>query len=531
MGSKRAAVEDEGERTIKKPREHATHRDRVPKVNNSSIDQTYGQRGAFGDLQNLSTVPTGDSDLECEDDTDALAYLRTVRAQASTIPHIIAAKRAGPSRPPRVHDTTAADGKAKGDSGDDVDRSIYQNGIGDFRGYYHDGAYTAYPENYFDEEEDAEEEDEDEGEADEATPEDGEGEWEDRSTSEDGPHNSSADEIRDAYFTSIIRKYERLRDILQRDPPAMALLSLPPSNPTEVGPLGCKLDTFTKWSTRLRTTDPLPAQVAGMHRQGVMVLLRIITNGKFIRKGHVLRERTSRWIWALLARLPEQGELDYREIGWIRELGKRAVLLMVSLAELEVLREHYDVGGSSRDSQDEAEGDVDEMLEEGLGVDWYGEDDDSVQQGATSGDGKTQQVQPEGDPATHTNGSDERPDTASAAEPPSPKPTSDTSAPPTDEPSDIEMALDSDAEDGEVAETATASDIEAAKARLLKQLEPSGDDSTGSDEAAEAEREGRVRALVNERATLNMILTVAGEFYGQRDLLEFRDPFGGLHLE
>ncbi|GAW26071.1 putative aspartyl-tRNA synthetase protein [Rosellinia necatrix] len=36
------------------------------------------------------------------------------------------------------------------------------------------------------------------------------------------------------------------------------------------------------------------------------------------------------------------------------------------------------------------------------------------------------------------------------------------------------------------------------------------------------------RALVNERATLNMILTVAGEFYGQRDLLEFRDPFGGL---
>lgn len=34
------------------------------------------------------------------------------------------------------------------------------------------------------------------------------------------------------------------------------------------------------------------------------------------------------------------------------------------------------------------------------------------------------------------------------------------------------------------------------------------------------------RAKANVRATLNMILTVAGEFYGQRDLLEFRDPFG-----
>ena len=36
------------------------------------------------------------------------------------------------------------------------------------------------------------------------------------------------------------------------------------------------------------------------------------------------------------------------------------------------------------------------------------------------------------------------------------------------------------------------------------------------------------RAQVNLRATLNMILTVAGEFYGQRDLLEFRNPFSRL---
>ena len=70
-----------------------------------------------------------------------------------------------------------------------------------------------------------------------------------------------------------------------------------------------------------------------------MRLLRIILGGKFLRKNQELRERTSRWIWALLARLPDKGELDYQEIGWIRELGKRAVLLMVSLAEMEVLKE------------------------------------------------------------------------------------------------------------------------------------------------------------------------------------------------
>jgi hypothetical protein len=67
MATKRSA-EDGTELNISKSKRAKTTR----------IDPTSSQRGAFGDLENGTTVP-GDSDLECEDDSEALAYLKSVR--------------------------------------------------------------------------------------------------------------------------------------------------------------------------------------------------------------------------------------------------------------------------------------------------------------------------------------------------------------------------------------------------------------------------------------------------------------------
>ncbi|KAI1137395.1 hypothetical protein F5Y05DRAFT_387077 [Hypoxylon sp. FL0543] len=510
-----------------------------------NIDPNYGQRAVFGDLEVLTTVPTGDSDLDCEDDAEALAYLKSVRTQAFTIPHVLVASKAGPQPPPKTASETTDNLNGLKDGEGDVDRSIYQDGRGDFRGYYHDGAYTAYPPGYFDKEDEDEEESEEyydeeeydyeEGEEGEEGDADPEIEFDDRSSfesSEGRPHNSNADEIRDAYFTSLTNQYLALRRILQTDPPNHVLLSLPRSNPTEVGEFGPRSDTFAKWSGRLRGTDPLPAQVAAMHKDGVIRLLRIILGGKFLRKNQELRERTSRWIWALLARLPERGELDYQEIGYIRELGKRAVLMMVSLAEIEVLKEHYEVGDSSAESQAEAEVDVVDGIDEQTSPE---EDDDfEYVDNAPAKDGD----------ATAANATGTEEEKAAGLE------TGVTGE------SDIEMQIDSDSEeDGEVSEepqqqAEPSADIETAKARLLQQLNAAAEDGDAAavdqapptdliDEAfaaldAEEEakkREELHRAKINERATLNMILTVAGEFYGQRDLLEFRDPFGGLQLD
>jgi hypothetical protein len=96
-----------------------------------------------------------------------------------------------------------------------------------------------------------------------------------------------------------------------------------------------------------------------------------------------------------------------------------------------------------------------------------------------------------------------------------------------DEDEDVAMdiASDSEAEEGEVAAPEPQENLQAAKERLLGQLE-NGASSEHDEEAEKEAAKQRLRA--NLRATLNMILTVAGEFYGQRDLLEFREPFVGM---
>jgi hypothetical protein len=284
-----------------------------------------------------------------------------------------------------------------------------------------------------------------------------------------------------------------------------------------VGSFGANSRTFRVWTRRIRHTDPLPVQVAALDRQSVLRLLRVILGGKFIRRGCELRERTSRWIWALLARLPDRGEMDYAEVGWVRELGKRAVLMMVSIAQMEALRQEVegDLEGEV-EGEDEEDGFVGEMVVE--------EEEESGVVSKEAGYGERgPEPAPATAPATITGGDNE----------------------------DQDGEMDMDIDDGEATDdeppTAGANndieaDIAAAKARLLARLEenqqeeePEPTADADADDAQLNEASGREatafdesRARVNMRATLNMILTVAGEFYGQRDLLEFRDPFPAL---
>ncbi|KAK3310926.1 uncharacterized protein B0T15DRAFT_519887 [Chaetomium strumarium] len=473
-----------------------------PRQGEGKPDPTYGQRVAFPGLDDDEPAQVTDDDLEFEENGDALAYLRAVRQEASSVPHVLVAPRAGPQLPPHLQ------------SSEDIDRSIYDNGVGDSRGYYHDGAYTAMPSDSASVSSSEEEEAAEEGEeVDPADP--------DRIAA-----RSAA--LRKAYFASLTSQFLALRRLLHRDPPPRLVASLSRDHGTEVGSFGAKSSTFRIWTWRIRYTDPLPVQVAALDRQSVLKLLRVILGGKFIRRGYELRERTSRWIWALLARLPDRGEMDYAEVGWVRELGKRAVLMMVSIAQMEALREEVD-------------GDLGGAVE--------GEGDDEDEEGGYVGE----VVVDEGDegkcvaaPQEHDNGKDETAGDVTESKIVNPN----VNAVQDDENGELDMDID----DGEVSddEGATnagnkdvgADDLAAAKSRLLARLQDAQDikpeepaDAAEAD-ADEHQRSGdgeepatmfdEIRSRVNMRATLNMILTVAGEFYGQRDLLEFRDPFPAL---
>lgn len=525
MAEKRLTEED-SEQPAKKHRFNGSSNS--SKRQGQGVDATYGQRWAFGDLD-TATAPKNDG-LEWEDESDALAYLKSVRQQASGIPHVLIARKAGPELP-------------AGGNGDAVDRSIYEDGKGDFRGYYHDGAYTAYPDNYEGEYEDEEDwaggEGEEAGDRQEDELDSSDVYSEDASSA--GPHNSNSAEIHEAYYITLANQYQLLRNRLQTDPPARAVTALPSANPTEVGVFGPSSNTFEEWSRRLWRTDPLPAQVASMHKDGIIRLLRIILGGKFFRKGHRLHERTSRWIWALLARLPEKGELDYQEVGWIRELGKRAILFMLSLAEAEVLHEQYGVGEGGSGSEHGAEVDIKEGVDEELSQHDDSEEIDIPEQTQVLDSTKDKLRDASSPPKI---AADRGPNAHVPQDTENKQPGESDDVLSTA--SDVEMQIDSDEEEGEVSlepppQTQSSADVEAARARLLAQLEDDRveeppEASKGGETASSPPREEpgetpaekqseATRDEVNLRATLNMILTVAGEFYGQRDLLEFRDPF------
>ncbi|KAJ9155373.1 Snare complex subunit vam7 [Pleurostoma richardsiae] len=481
-----------------------------PQQHEQKTDPTYGQRCAFPGLD--ESVANTDEDLEFEDDQDALAYLRAVRREANGIPTLLVAPRAATKVP---HGTELD----YDDSGVATDRSIYEDGRGDSRGYYEDGAYTAAPDTSLNGDQgggggdrlaDVSYDDDDEQGA---------------AIRDDARDNAAnATRIRDAYFASLAAQFSSLRALLHQEPPIEALLALPRgSQDYEVHPFGPspsgsgrdgrgRSDTFSAWSGRMRRFDPLPAQVASMDKRGVVRLLRVLLGGKFLRRGAELRERTSRWLWALLARLPDRGELDHVEVGVVRDLGKRAVLLLVSLAHAEALRDEV----PGLDGEEDGDGEEEE---------WTDEWDDPGEEG----EGTDQVVERRGEEA-NGNGA-----------PPHHKENRDTAEPLTEGTAAGSADEEAEMEDGEVPDEPTTSadleaDIAAAKARLLADLEGAGaaeDDggeaaAAASDPAQSAAEEERQRAKINTRATLNMILTVAGEFYGQRDLLEFRDPFTGL---
>lgn len=453
------------------------------------------------------------------------------RQETSRIPHVVVAPKAGPQLPPG-YVLPSVDGAY-----DDPDRSIYQNGRGDSRGYYHDGAYTAAPD-YASSDEDEEE-----------------GELYDNQDEEADPTARNQAALSEAYFSSLIARFTALRSRLHQPPPPSAIDCLPPDHETEVGSFAPRKPTFRMWTHRIRYTDPLPAQVASMDKASVLRLLRVVLGGKFFRRGCVLRRRTSQWIWALLARLPDRGELDSDEVGAVRDLGKRAVLVSISrehvVALCEVLGRDQVVAFGLSGVLHEIEGrteerkvDVDEDASEEVHLpDEDGRpanEDEIILTPDVDDDIKRHDAPParpnDSNTAAET-GIDledgEVPEQAEST--PIPRPISA----PTDKVDEEEVDIEMDIEEGEVStDPSTDSTKEAAlsalKARLLSDLDnvETWEEAPASPPAAAKKAvEDPVTDLANMRATVNMILTVAGEFYGQRDLLAFRDPFGDVPFE
>ena len=87
---------------------------------------------------------------------------------------------------------------------------------------------------------------------------------------------------------------------------------------------------YANWHRLMSRTAPKPDQVRSMDVEYAENMLRIIREMSLVRDQQ-LPEKTSVWIWSLLARLDDVGTMDNEEVYEIRKLGKKAVLVQLSL--------------------------------------------------------------------------------------------------------------------------------------------------------------------------------------------------------
>ncbi|CAG8979697.1 hypothetical protein HYALB_00003928 [Hymenoscyphus albidus] len=407
------------------------------------IDPTYGQKFALPGLDKDTREDDGDS-LNYDEETDAISYLMSVRQEASSIPNLLVAPK-----------------------DDKEDHNIYESGASDHIALYKDGAYYAAP-------------------------------------SSDNEDESSNHDNNIAYFDSILARFEILRIQLQQTPPAELIAQLGPDHPTYIGTMNTA--TARLWRWKMKNVNPKPAQVATMDKRTVLKLLGLITSGNLLRQGtKTVDVGASRWAWSLLARLPERGELTSEEIGMVRELGKKAVLVGMGLKiDTDMNEGIAELEGNQEGQAEEGEGDIAVVNDEEIDLE-EDEEDGEVDLGMShSHPPQARDLQTpimKSDPANISHGTPEK---------------------------ETLTHID-DAGILPLGTTSTQDELAAAKAQMLQALDnPTQDDQTDialekvAPEAEETPTAPDDSDNWNTKATIDMILTVAGEIFGQRDLLEFR---------
>lgn len=121
-------------------------------------------------------------------------------------------------------------------------REIYKNGIGDYGGRYKDGAFYAEPD-----------------------------------TNEEHEYEEKEEDYESRYFNAILARFQVLKSRLRQTTPLEALQKVDDDRPIYLGQY--TMEKVRWWRWKLRTTDPVPAQVASMDKETVLGLLKLMAGG------------------------------------------------------------------------------------------------------------------------------------------------------------------------------------------------------------------------------------------------------------
>lgn len=294
---------------------------------------------------------------------------------------------------------------------------------------------------------------------------------------ESAPRADSA--AQQAYYDSLLLRFAVLRATLKCTPPLSAIESLTSSHPISFPSNSPK--AYSEWKNLISQADPQMTQIACMDIDSLFRLLRLLTNllPAVVRSRSVERiRRSGAWAWASLGKCREVGELGSEEVGELRALGKIAAGALYGFKDRSGI-----VYGDAESDMGDLTAESEEHQESSSTM---GDVNDRV--GSSLNDAQDRKLHDQADEADETMSTDGL--TLSSAG----------------------LAL------------------EEAKKRLEEKLgssqseEGDGEDGEAFDDS-EDEGQGGLDFEERARATLDMILTIIGELYGQRDLLELRDEW------
>ncbi|KKK12799.1 hypothetical protein ARAM_004727 [Aspergillus rambellii] len=278
------------------------------------------------------------------------------------------------------------------------------------------------------------------------------------------------------YYNLLHHRFLLLRSILKCAPPSEAIVALDDSHPISL-PRRSKT-AQREWRRLLLQVDPQTVQLACMDMDSVLGVLGIMARlmSENVRSGNtVLVRRIGAWAWGLLGKCRDVGQLGTEEVGDIRELGKRAVKILSKMREEEKEGQAEEEEEDAEEEEDGYESDVEKN------IDGQMQKDEKQEEAIIVGD------------------------------------TDPTAAVDPDQP-DAEKAPPGD-EELERAKVQLRAQIWGTENGSAAQEAEEGDQSPVDDEDSGLDVSTQIRAM------LDMIITVVGEHYGQRDLLEARETW------
>ncbi|RPA94334.1 hypothetical protein L873DRAFT_1793011 [Choiromyces venosus 120613-1] len=277
------------------------------------IDPTTGQRGAFPGLE-------GEPDDFYGPANNGMDYLRMVRSEAKGVPTLLVAGQK--VRRPLPLPVLQSDTLNYDDEPEAIERLVDEMEEGeiiesqekdDGQGWYHDGAYTAAIDPTA------------------ATP------------------LTEPPTALSLWHGALLTSFRSVRQSLHANPPIPLL-------PLAVSPLLPPRKQRSLWQQHIFNTHPTPKELWGIDQQTVLRLLKWLTQRMPEIAKHKNGRCWSQWLWGLLMRLDDCLTADETSI--VRELGKRCLIIRERMAI--ALQ-----GGTITDDQREEEVEDDDDDEEG----------------------------------------------------------------------------------------------------------------------------------------------------------------------